>query len=160
MLVPHASRETVYVIEGGLFACADEASVFTNFFCAYPMKKALILLMLLSGFIFNVPASQAQVLDQWIPSSSRLYPYFMPMMWGSDSALWGLGGAIVVYMVLRWVFIIAIVILVFRLLRRRHNYSGYLGQRQSSALDLLKERYARGEIDKKEFEEKKKDLMM
>jgi putative membrane protein len=54
-----------------------------------------------------------------------------------------------------WLIIIAII---FRFFRRR----GMAGRRhmwmQSSALDILKERYAKGEINKTEFEEKKKDL--
>ncbi|TMA08101.1 MAG: SHOCT domain-containing protein [Deltaproteobacteria bacterium] len=33
------------------------------------------------------------------------------------------------------------------------------GKKPSEALEILKQRYARGEIEKAEFEEKKKDLM-
>lgn len=60
-----------------------------------------------------------------------------------------------VFMILIWVLVI--VGLVFLV---KSFASGSNGARQQNrALDVLKERYAKGEIDKNEFEEKKKDLI-
>ena len=59
-------------------------------------------------------------------------------------------------MMLWWVLVVAGLVMLVRWLVPR-------GQQRSrddekSPMEILKERYARGEIDKKEFEEKKKDL--
>jgi putative membrane protein len=63
--------------------------------------------------------------------------------WGIFGFLWmTLCGALI---------IIGIIVLVRWLGHGWHDHG-------HSALDILKERYAKGEIDKKEFEEKKRDL--
>ncbi len=53
-----------------------------------------------------------------------------------------------------------ILVLIGLVLLIKYLWEGGLSRReQESALDILKKRYARGEISKEEFEEKKKDLI-
>ncbi len=54
------------------------------------------------------------------------------------------------------VVLVVIIWLVIKVSSQNNNYNQRVGK---SALDILKERYAAGEINKTEFEEKKKDLL-
>lgn len=77
------------------------------------------------------------------------------MMWGFGPGGWGFGGMGFIFMAFWWVLIIALIVLGIRWLVRQPQDNQ---QQTHTALDTLKERYAKGEIDKREFEEKKKDL--
>ncbi|MFW6284102.1 MAG: SHOCT domain-containing protein [Desulfosalsimonas sp.] len=71
----------------------------------------------------------------------------------------GMGWFGAVFMIVFWVLvIIGLVLLIKWLLMQTRSGSSSASNAPSSALEILKERYARGEIDKNEFEEKKKDL--
>lgn len=77
-----------------------------------------------------------------------MYNYQYPMMNGYND---GLG----IFMMLFWgIFLIIIIVVVLRLLKHHEIGTG----RKVDSLDIAKERYAKGEITKLEFEQLKKDL--
>lgn len=78
------------------------------------------------------------------------------MMWGYNGFGYG-GGAMGIGMLLFWGLIIVVVVALARGLGSRSGGpEPRLGEK--TTLDILGERYARGEIDKAEYEEKRRDL--
>lgn len=74
-------------------------------------------------------------------------------MYGYDHGGWmfGGGGGMMFWWLLPVALVIALVIYFV-------NSFGGRGAAEKSALDILKERYARGEIGKDEFDQKKRDI--
>ena len=100
-------------------------------------------------------AALAAVLSAPTLAYAQGYGYgFGPGMMGGWAGGWGFG---MVGMLLWWVLIILGIVLLTKWI-----FSGSAGRGERGSPDrsfeILKERYARGEIDKKEFEEKKRDL--
>ncbi len=94
----------------------------------------------LGGAGLGIPAVQERAWDWgWHP------------MWGLWGA-WGIG--IMLMMFLFWILVLVGFVLGLRWLVSQGKAS-----RPDAALDILRERYARGEIGKEEFEAKKRDLV-
>ncbi len=72
------------------------------------------------------------------------------MMWGNQGFMGG-------FMWIFWIAIIVDIIFLVKWIVMQSRPGGQ--QREESPLEILKKRYARGEIDKEEFEQKKKDLL-
>lgn len=118
-------------------------------------KNRVIVLSVVAVFCLAATSAMAQVGE--IPSRNGFYDHGHDMMWGSNQ--WGGFGMVLgpIFMILIVVGIVAGIIYLLRLF-------GMSGPAVSShaahdrALVLLKERYAKGEIDSTEFTERKKLL--
>ncbi|MDO8725124.1 MAG: SHOCT domain-containing protein [Candidatus Methanoperedens sp.] len=71
---------------------------------------------------------------------------------------YGFGGMEIIGMIMWFIFWILILAGLVLLIKYLWGSAGVKGA-QESALEILKKRYAKGEINKEEFEEKKKDLI-
>jgi putative membrane protein len=73
-----------------------------------------------------------------------------PMMNSND---WGWG----IFMMFFWLIVLVfIAVIVMRVLREHNHHTGDI--HKTDPLDIVKERYAKGEISKEEFEQLRKDL--
>jgi len=86
------------------------------------------------------------------------------MMWGWPNMMGGLfGGFGFIWMIFIFLFVIAIIagviILIVWAVRRSSSIHQSQQKSISTAMEILKERYAKGEITKEQYENMKKDLI-
>lgn len=110
------------------------------------MKKVLIVLVILilqTLAIFTFAQGHGTGYDMWSGM----------MNWG-----YGMGWGWSIIMIAFWIAVIIGIIFLIRWVvlstDRRHDTKA-----EDSSLEILQKRYAKGEINKEEFEEKKKDLV-
>jgi putative membrane protein len=109
------------------------------------VKLSKIPLSLMSGFLaFFLVAKEA------------LADYRNYCGWGPGMMGWG--WVHLLFMVIFWVLIVVLIILLIRRLISSGTTKIPSPSQEDSALEILKKRYARGEINKEEFDTKKKDL--
>lgn len=80
------------------------------------------------------------------------FPWGMHMMWGS----FGIG--MMLFMLAFWVLVIVGVVVLIRWAWTGMAGAPQKGVSTETALEILEKRYARGEIDKEEFEARRRDI--
>lgn len=100
-----------------------------------------LLALMVGGLTPGLASAQERVYE-WGWSGHPMW-----WMWGA----WGIG--MMLFMLVFWAAVIAGIVLVIRWLVGQGKES-----RPDSALEILRQRYARGEINREEFEAKKRDL--
>ena len=118
-------------------------------------KNRVLVPSVVAAFCVTATSAMAQVGE--IPDRNGAFYYGHDMMWGSNQ--WGGFGMVLgpIFMILIVVGIVAGIIYLLRLFGIAEPASGSHAA-HDRALALLKERYAKGEIDSTEFTERKKLL--
>ncbi|MGB5747414.1 MAG: SHOCT domain-containing protein [Desulfobacterales bacterium] len=97
----------------------------------------------------------------FFPSTEALAQWGDNQGWHMGSGMmggWGMGWFGGIFMMIFWVLILVGLIFLIKWLIQSTNRAKSDAGRANSALEILKDRYARGEIDTAEFEEKKRVL--
>lgn len=102
------------------------------------MNSGMMQMMIGGGMMNN--GSNSSALNNFNNPMSMMNFGFAPFSW--------------IFMILFWALIIAGIVALIKWMTNQNKTESS----HKSALDILKERYAKDEINKKEFEEKKKDL--
>lgn len=119
------------------------------------LRNRVVVPSVLAAFSVAATSAMAQVGE--ISDRNRFYDHGHDMMWGGSQ--WGGFGMVLgpIFMILIVVGIVAGIIYLLRLFGMAGPASGSHAA-HDRALALLKERYAKGEIDTTEFTERKKLL--
>jgi putative membrane protein len=81
--------------------------------------------------------------------------------WGMGPGMmggWGMGWFGMIFMLVFWVLVVVGLVFLIKWLIQTTKGEKDVARGSSKAIDILKERYARGEINKEEFEKIKRDL--
>lgn len=140
-------EEQMHIVMGKrLSGCGADAPFDSNFNSKF------------SGFMPMM--GMMNMMGGWSSPSSINNNKFMPMMYGFGNNMTSWAGAGltfgivgIILIILWWLFVVAAIVFLIKWIVKQ-----FKGEGGENPLKILKKRYARGEIDKNEFEEKKKEL--